>query len=802
VLGAGSPVGQPGEQGSGSGPLLSTYTTSWVRFLNGAAGAGRGYYAQPSACVYFADTDNQAYPEPVAALISSLAAPSSPPGAAPCFPLVPYGGIYATYVASPMWQANTAQPQVFVTIEALALSTARHGAIPVDAAGPRFLAEHSGSSPTPLLGNAATPQGLLVDLNSDGSWQRLTLALSPDTAWPNGPVSFSGPQTVDPHFSTALLQNELFLVVSSPVHLGEFQKQIGIGGFNFTFDVGGQGETSPNEVRTILVFKFNSAQSLAHLVAQPQLWASTDKFIGEAAQVTAVQEMLLSAIQIAAEQDGPPGYPFDFFNLIANQPDWTGVLAFNCAIDGNGMPPDLQMLLGGVHGQLRAHHVGVQLNKLQRGATPDRQQIIQSSIFGVIHYNNEDLAASAAGDVDYEVETLTVVFNNSKITQFNVKVGLTLNRILGRQSSLIASPPNTLVIAGQYQVKDGIGTVTFVSKDPFVVTFPTSDGQTRVIEEVLITNATLVPVSSTRNSPDTVVVAAFGLAGQMMFAPQPFPGSDGLDLFSYGAPGSPDKTSTIGLPFIALTVKIEFMLDEFGEQKPNSKTVAYDLAPLRFNPTSKAIRPGSLLYSLPLKYAGFNYGTADAGLTASSLGAQPIHCLELQGGKALIEPPPSPPSSPPATITRPPYTTASPLYALQFEMPLGSLGSLSNVHAGLVAQLYLAWGPSTMVPENDGAAVLVQLPQAMAGYKGFNLQGILKTTFGDGNLLKVDLPNENGVGTFPVYAILFNNVALSIFGYTFPPGLVVDFLLFAGQPATGASTNTSNLAWYLSAMQK
>jgi hypothetical protein len=48
-----------------------------------------------------------------------------------------------------------------------------------------------------------------------------------------------------------------------------------------------------------------------------------------------------------------------------------------------------------------------------------------------------------------------------------------------------------------------------------------------------------------------------------------------------------------------------------------------------------------------------------------------------------------------------------------------------------------------------------------------------------------------------VYALLFNNVQLSVLGYTFPPGVVIDFLLFAGQASQSVNTNTSNLAWFL-----
>ena len=97
-------------------------------------------------------------------------------------------------------------------------------------------------------------------------------------------------------------------------------------------------------------------------------------------------------------------------------------------------------------------------------------------------------------------------------------------------------------------------------------------------------------------------------------------------------------------------------------------------------------------------------------------------------------------------------------------------------------------------PENDGAAIYVQLPQLSGGFKGFDLQGFLKTTFGDANLMAVEQEDQ---GT--VYVMLFNHVALSIFGLSFPPGIIADFILFSN-PSGGAG-NETNIAWNLAVTQ-
>ena len=113
-------------------------------------------------------------------------------------------------------------------------------------------------------------------------------------------------------------------------------------------------------------------------------------------------------------------------------------------------------------------------------------------------------------------------------------------------------------------------------------------------------------------------------------------------------------------------------------------------------------------------------------------------------------------------------------------MPLGTLGSLSTVGASLDAGLVLGWGPSETVPQDDAAAVWVRLPALTPGVAGYSLQGVLKTSFGDGNLLRFE---RNGRG---VHALLFNNVALKLFGITLPPGVVLDFVS-SPTPARGAA---------------
>lgn len=772
--------------GSGSVALDATYTTSWVRYPLVTGSTTRGYFGQPSASVIYGARRSEPFPRALSAQLADLTAPM-------LFPVAPYGGLFVNPELNQDVPAET-----FAAYEATVLSSTRHAQAPMSAGGPRFHAPTErqerftrarSAQPNPLS-YGITPQGFLASLDEDGGWLSLTLAHSPGS--PTQTVGFEGTGTpgvgVNPLLATALLADQLFLVISDPKNIGEFKSKLSMGGFNFTLDVGGSpGDSGP--LGTVLVFKYNTSRSFAELATRTDLWSSRDAFVSDVAGTRAILLDALEQAGIHSTTDSPPdaNSPFVFFNEIATDPEWTGVLALNCAIDGNGMPLDLQILLGGINGQLRAHHLGIQSTPGAPSPTSPGAQ--SSSLFGVIHYPSSQTPhapPSVDAPLTYEIEVLNVVFANSKITQFHVIAGLTANELFGRSVELTGvsphySPANTLSIPGQYQTQGAVGVVTFATMQPFVYSFPVPEGATRVLRQVSFDSASLVPVSKTQLSTGTEVFARFQLGGALFFNSEPFP-KTGIDLFSFGSESN-------GLPFSGLTVDVKFTLDENGVA--TDKRLAFDPSLITVTPLVNAIRQGSLLYSLPLQISGLQSGATLQSLASSSA---PLHVLEFEGHPGEIATPVTPGvASPQKAPGAWPYVTSSPAYALEFDLPLGSLGSLSDVHAGIIARLLLGWGPSPLVPEADAAAVLVQLPQLSAGYGGFNLQGLLKTTFGDANLLKVDL--ENG----PVYAMLFNNIKLSLLGFSFPPGYLINFVLFAGTPAQPGPTNSNNVAWFLAA---
>lgn len=788
----GLPVTEPGLTGPGA--------TAWVQVLPGPGGGVRSYYSQPSASPYFGNT-GEAFPGSVNALLAEMVAP-------PPIPMAPYGGVTGS--------AGSQPPAVYAQFESQVLAGARHAILADPLKGPTIQPPDlrsglgAAASPPPTPRTAVTPQGMVVSLSDEGLWTAITLARQPQTSdtavSPDLALEFgalASPGVAPPELATLLTRDQLFLVISQLCPSWPFQNRIFLGGFWFVLDVA--TDPQPAAPKTVLVFKYNSHRSLRALASEHSLWASVDRFNPDPA---ATSKLIADAIATAEKDAQAPGKPFSDFLKIADDPSWTGLLAFNARIDGSGMPLDLQMLLGGIKGELRAHHFGLQSNHVEQ--VDEVSAITQSSLFAVIHYDG--LAAGSPGPMpaspaaspayDYEVETLTVVFENSAISLFDVEIGMTINQLFGREVTLEGSPsvpgapPNTLCIKGQYQDRGGVGSVTFVGAEQSTYAFPrTPETGPRVIDKVIVTEASLAPTSSQPGaSPGAVEVkASFAMTGELWFAQAPFPNTDSLDLFSYGYDAGPGSG---GLGFTGLAIGMSFTLGPDGSMEPGSRVLELQPELMQPAPSANAIRPNSLLYSLPLQFSAFRY--SQTGLTAANTGATPIHVLELESG---YKPPGSAhPGSPatPSTLGQPgPYSTTSPLFALEYDVSLGSLGSLSSVHGGISAKLLLGWGPSPTAPDADAAAVMIQLPQLSAGYSGFNLQGLLKTTFGDANLLKVDL-DAGGV----VYAIMLNNIQLSVFGYTFPPGVMVNFLLFSGT-AVGSPTApyAGNFAWYLSAAE-
>jgi hypothetical protein len=782
----------------------AVFTTSWLQYAP-AGGKSGTYYAQPQPSVSFSSGGLQTSVAAVGAQLGSFKTTIAP------VPMIAYAAAYPPYYSGsgptpPGWPVGGAR-------SGDVLATWPNGSVP---AASFAQAEHLGLAPMRyrgLLGqlsrsktldpifevvgargqgaSATTKQGFVVELNPrpnasaplppTGSWNNFVLASYLDevvTLAPPGPA-----QVLDAQLVTTLLANQLFLVVdqvplapagspASPVTA--VLNTMEVGGFMFDFNAKKLDPQASPPDRQILLFKFNDALSLNDLINQTAHW-NTSYLQADPSVAQGVLQAAVTAAQEAVKSPDPTvaALFFDFVKRILVEPNWTGVIAFNCTIDATKMPPSLEILIAAAAGQrITAHHFGIEISQVVQQA--QQVAIKQSSLFGVIAYDaGPQVVQQTPPDFSFWTQTLHVQIHNSSVTQFQAAIRVALNAPFGR-SATCPAVENAVTLAGAYQQQGKLGTVTFSEADPGSAIYAFNQGSgLRVLDQLAIRSATLLPgTPTTDNQGTTTIPGKIVMGGTLLFAANPF--GQHVDLFGYG---TGTGTSAAGLDFTAFTLDVTANIDSQGVS--GQTTAQVDYSGMKVSAGNAALRDNSLVRGLPCQVDAFLADTTN-GLSADSLQAQSVHVLQLENVSVPaplnpLQPPNSDTSSPspPATVQAN-YTTPAPSFAVTFDLPLGSLGGLADAHASLDTSLILGWGPNPATPDDDAAAVLIKLPFASVGYGGFNLQGVLKTVFGDANLMQVSSPSLPA----KPYVILFNNVQLSVFGIKLPPHVLSDLVVF------------------------
>jgi hypothetical protein len=778
----------PGDGGEPVVPghlLTDDFTTSWVRINPSSAppgGIDYGYAVQPEASVYYSTVQKPSpsglstpytYPLALGCRVSVLeeGAPTNPRVPVP---LAPYGGVWST-------GADTLPtPVVLKAFESQIVGATRHATAPKDTVnGPTFFdpVTHKGVNG----GFAKSPEGLLVQLNDNssnlpGTINTLFLAKSPNDSPLAGAAQlafqgFNGNKVVSPALSAALMNNNLFMVVTNynpkdpQTPLGGFENEIQVGEWTFRLDVGftTDQQTTP---KTILVFKFTTAFSVVDLVANAAYWQEWQTFIGpDPATVKTVQGQLNQYLCTANPNGKNPNNPYggalfaDFWTKVTD-PNWTGILAINCGLDDADLPDDLQDLLGGIDGELRAHHFGITVNRI-KGADSASWEIDQSSLFALVHYQkNYEVPQPPTAPFGFQVLKLNALFENSALVHFDSRIAVTIPQLFGTDVVLttpsgdpnVPAGYNVIEIDGVYQKHGDTGTVVFDTKTPQVFSFKTSTSTGfRALSEVYVTDAALVPVSSVNQSGTITVVSSFALSGVLIFADDVSQDSSGLDLFSYGNAQAP-----AGLGFAAYNIG---MTTQIQNNVGKLLKIGPDLSSFRVTPATSPVREGSLVAALPLKLISFVQSPQSTGW--------------------------------PVTFKGQSTNTFAATYALQFQVSLGSLGALSAVADSLDVDLMLCWQTATGA-DNDQLWLLMVPPQTMLGRLGFGLEGVLDTTFQSVEVVAQTWPAEAPPEPVKVYGVYFNNVQIQLLGISLTPG-TTKFVLFA-DPSQG---NTSNMGWLM-----
>jgi hypothetical protein len=460
--------------------------------------------------------------------------------------------------------------------------------------------------------------------------------------------------------------------------------------------------------------------------------------------------MLAAARLRAIDPEVPPTDPYAvFYNEIASNPQWNGVLFLNAPVDFTQMPEALQFMAAGVDAtKFYAHHIGFSVTPYD--ALDGVIRLGQTAAFGLIDYNDpQDLVASATIPFGFKTLQMQVRFANARVADFSAKVELMVNQLFGSWLAKTAQARgNNLILDGSYQRVGGAPSYTFALEPDNV--FMTGNAALIAID---ILSARL----ETSSTPvEGVLTSRFVLSGQLQFTE-----IEGFDLFSYGI----GADGFVGhLAFDGLAVGMSFPLATPEQQSFHltESAIAFDTAG-----AATEARPASLAENFPIQLLGLV-----ASPNLSSPGTPPTGATPGDLGYTSIS----------APLDQTPLT--APWYGLSFALDMGTLGALSGA-IGLKIEILAAWAP---VPPGSAQAPVflgIKLGVSNAINGSLPLQGVLKLGFRS-FMFETYTTSQGQLA----YLLRMRRFALSLLIWSFPPGNA-DLLLFG---APGAPK--SSLGWY------
>lgn len=708
--------------------LDDTLTTAWVRVLRreGAAALSEevvdtSYCAQSSASTYFGselDQANALYDYPIAvgaSLVQFAEVKDDIP-----FPMLPYGGVFFENSAEQIPNPNPdLSAEALGSIEQKVVAPDRRDQLePLfdKKFGPIFF--DTSTNVAFDGGFARTPLGLLAELNKisggtppAGTIKRILLARSPQNAEQFLALDAGTNGVVNPSFANIVLDDNLFLVATDQSALDPFANVIQLGDFTFEAKLGDSDD------KAIAVFKFVPGVSARELIGDTDAWSM---LIGTESpeKIELIQKRLEDYLAMA----DAGGDLFAAFRQMIDDPNWNGLLIFNVPLVYQALPLDIQILLGGIEGPLRAHHFGVTVNQVEdRDSSTD---LDHSSLFSVINYEAE--FENPPKFPDFQVLIFNVRYANSELAVFDSQIAFSIKDLFGSPVTLKVAPETdfkatgTIVINGVYTLfEDGTGSLVFSTQDLRSYSYDADDGVLRVLVAQSVTDATLVPIEQKVNGNVTLATSKFKLSGLLDTK------SDiGGDLFSYGeadAQGVPTKGLAIAGYAFAMETRIE------GETADLLSNVT-DLAGMQVDQVLSKARAKSLERTFP---------TTIEAVTVSPSGLKPVNMGEWQVGVAGSD------------------FTAAPIYSLTFDVPLGLLGLLLSLKTDLTAQLFVGWVPGATKAASDKVGLLLRLPPEVSGPGGFKFQGIINSDFEYVQLKRFKLSSSTGGDDTFIYSMLF-----------------------------------------------
>lgn len=602
-------------------------TTAWTYFRepSGPVGLATGYYSQPTEAGMFGAGGASG---PVLDQLPMRSAPF-PAGTtgvlgspAPSFPAVPYKA--ATGTSPPQ---GTAWSRIVTLFEEQVLTPARQRAIEeLNDEAARVATTIGPGAPRGMTASVVTPQGLLSQFSPDYTeWFSLLLAKTSES--PTG-IAMSN---ITGKLRTALLSNQLFLVISDPAAVaanvaGTWELTID----DWTFDVTPSGWLAG---KTVAILKFCDA-TVESLAGDWERWTEAEAFNG--GQPAPIAAVLQDAVESATGA---------FADVVKG--DWNGVLFLNVPVRGDNFPPELRGLAAGMSGHdLLAQYVGV------NGAPIETQSGLgtgDSSVFALIDYSDPGDLSYSGSAYAFKVLSLHVEFANSHISGFSSQVELLVGELFGERAEIVnGEHGGNMIFNGTMQRHGAQTSFSFRSTGASLLTLDSG-----VISTVTLDSgefATLVD----ETQGDTVV-SVFKLGGVVRFR-----ALSGFDLFSFGPPEDRSAIDAPGLGISNLVVRMTTTGSKPAEFAFLAGEATIDLG-------ASVARPNSLYARFPLTITALLQGDGSA--------------LPAQAGYMPVGTP----------LT--PGALGATWFGLAMNVDLGSAGGLAS-EAPLTASLLAAWTPS------------------------------------------------------------------------------------------------------------
>lgn len=745
--------------------------TSWVSLSSDAS--QNTYFSQPqSSPIYENDgqtgsgTTNDAYKlkfKPIAAW--PALGSDAPLQASPLFPLVPYGGLSGV-------SETDAAP--FQSLESKAINPARRqvlsNANPARSFVPMSVAadNNGAGNLTPNM----TPLGLVGGFDANSVWRETSFAISGKQT--KRMLQF---QNMGDAIRSAFYQNQIFMVIdqdtADTTSLFSFDAaDATVELADWFFDLRLKG-ADPAGVPPIIILKFFRDKSIKELVQDQSIWEAAPTF--SSAPATRQQDILkiIAEAEAAVEKEGRSSIYHNFVQVV-NDPQFTGLLALNTALDLQDLPAVIKALLGGMvrddeNGQtvsnvdaFRAHHLGVSISDTGADETVT---LDSSSIFALVDYEDEGASttslqtrsdAGLARDLDvldsiypcgqngltcygFKVIYLRALFENNALASFDAEVDLSVNNLfavgVNQEGAATegAAKDNIVKINGSYSEHDGAQTYSFLAKKTYEFTFDNNTYLKKITFDKVQFSAT---EEESGDSTTSTISSRFAIWGSMEFNELEF-----LDMFSF------EKLSFADL---GIEMSYQLVLDPGAPPKTQDLTMNFAPGNLRFDfgATKQRTTNDSMLALLPFKLKSFLY--SEKGQDISDLDYFGVSLNSLG-----------------QVDTSPTFN-----FALIFDLDLGSLGGLVGDLSAFKFSMILGWQPPSG-PNPNALVFGIQMPEA-DGKLELTIEGVLKISIKEFQLKYVTSSTDK------LLVLSMHDSYMEILGTRIPPGnIFFDLALFA-----------------------